>query len=114
LIGVLQAGRGRLAVGHYHGVKDHWESQGEAQVMTLEELDLRIQQPTLVGGELTAEARQVLSRRRKVIHLVSPAHSLRRPAVLAELAWHRFQANQTDEVISLAPIYLHVAGSIPD
>jgi tRNA threonylcarbamoyladenosine biosynthesis protein TsaB len=114
LTAVLQAGRARLAVGMYRANKGHWEAQGELQTMTLEALDASIQEATLVCGELNEEARQVLSHRRKLVQLASPAQSVRRPAVLAELAWQRWRAGHADEVISLAPIYLHVAGAIPD
>jgi hypothetical protein len=38
---------------------------------------------------------------------------LRRPGVLAELAWKRWQAGQTDDPAMLAPIYLHIGHPIP-
>jgi len=38
----------------------------------------------------------------------------RRPGFLAELGWKRWQAGKVDDVVSLAPIYLHVAEEIPD
>lgn len=113
LAAVLAAGRGRLAVGWYQAGKHGWESSGSVQVTTAEELAESIQEPTLVCGELTAAERQLLARRRKIILLASPALSLRRPSYLAELAWKRFKAGKTDEVISLAPIYLHTAEAIP-
>ena len=81
--------------------------------MTADELAAGIHKPTLVSGELNADERQVLSRKRKNILLASPAQSLRRPAYLAEMAWQRLQAGQVDEVISLAPIYLRTLEAIP-
>jgi tRNA threonylcarbamoyladenosine biosynthesis protein TsaB len=113
LAALLQAGRGRLAVGWYAAGEGAWQSQGEAKVYSLEELSRQIQKPTLVCGELTAVERQVLGRKRKNVILASPAQSLRRPSYLAELAWQRWQDGQVAEVISLAPIYLHVAEAIP-
>lgn len=110
---ILQAGRGRLAVGWYQPSRNGWKSEGEAQIARVEELAQQIRKPTLVCGELNAEERQILARKRKNVVLVSPAHSLRRPAVLAELAWKRWQAGKIDEVVGLAPIYLHVAEPIP-
>ena len=110
---ILQAGRGRLAVGWYAAVNGAWASQGEAKVYTLEDLSRQIQKPTLVCGELTATERQVLGRKRKNVILASPAQSLRRPSYLAEMAWQRWQEGQVAEVISLAPIYLHVGEAIP-
>lgn len=110
---VLQAGRGRLAVQWYGTVDGKWMPQGKAQIHTPHGLLQQIDQPTLVAGELDAAERQVLSRRWKNVLLVSPAQSVRRPACLAEMAWQRLQDGKVDDPISLAPIYLHVAGEIP-
>jgi hypothetical protein len=38
----------------------------------------------------------------------------KRQGFLAELGWKRWQAGKVDDVVSLAPIYLHVAEEIPD
>ncbi|MEA4907066.1 MAG: tRNA (adenosine(37)-N6)-threonylcarbamoyltransferase complex dimerization subunit type 1 TsaB [Anaerolineaceae bacterium] len=114
LAAVLQAGRIRLAVGWYDVEGGHWKPQGEAKVTTLDELSSSIHSPTLVAGELGELERQVLGRKRKNVVLASPAQSLRRPSFLAELAWERWQAGKVDEVVSLAPIYLHVADPIPE
>jgi hypothetical protein len=47
------------------------------------------------------------------VHLASPAQSVRRPAILAQLAWKRWQQGKVDDEASLAPIYLHVAEPVP-
>lgn len=112
LVAVLQAGRGRLAVGRYQPKGNHWESQGEMQVMSAEELAQSIESPTLVCGELTAAERVTLARRRRLVILASPAASLRRPSYLAELAWKRWRSNKVDDPIALAPIYLSTAEGI--
>jgi tRNA threonylcarbamoyladenosine biosynthesis protein TsaB len=113
LAAVLQAGRGRLAVGWYKAGENGWQAEGSPQVTTADELADSINSPTIVCGELTADERQRLARKRVNIRLVSPVASLRRPSVLAELAWDRWQAQAVDEAASLAPIYLHVADPIP-
>jgi len=110
LAAVLQAGRGRIAVRWYHASENGWTAEGPNEATTADKLAEAIHHPTLVVGELSAEERQRLSRKRKNILLASPAQSVRRPALLAELAWNRWQAGQTDEAASLAPIYLHVEG----
>ena len=81
--------------------------------MTAEELENEIHKPTIICGELTAHDRQILARKFKNVTLASPAQCLRRPGVLAELAWQKLQAGITDTAASLAPIYLHVAGGLP-
>lgn len=113
LAAVLQAGRGRLALGWYKAVNDAWLSNSEPQVTNADELAENIDKPTIVCGELTADERQRLARKRVNVMLASPAACVRRPAVLAELAWERWQAGAQDDAASLAPIYLHVADPIP-
>jgi len=114
LAAILQAGRGRLAVVWYHARGKSWLAQGEAQITNVDDLAESITKPTLVCGELNAEERQTLARKRKMVLLSTPSQSLRRPGVLAELAWRRWQAGRVDEVVALAPIYLHVADPIPE
>ena len=113
LAAVLQAGRGRLAVGWYKSTGSEWQTLGPAMTMTAGELEMKIHKPVLVCGELTAEDRQCLARKFKNVMLASPAQCVRRPGVLAEIAWNRWQAGQMDTAASLAPIYLHVAGGLP-
>ncbi len=110
---VLQAGRGRLAVGWYHAGENSWEAEGPAKVMTADELADQIHKRVLICGELTADDRQRLARKFKNVKLASPAQSVRRPAILAELAWQKWTNGQAGPAEALAPIYLHVAGGIP-
>ncbi|HET9589550.1 MAG TPA: tRNA (adenosine(37)-N6)-threonylcarbamoyltransferase complex dimerization subunit type 1 TsaB [Anaerolineales bacterium] len=112
LVAVIQAGRGRLAAGWYKSSKNDWQARGPARVVKVEALLDEIETPCIICGELTREERQRLAEKAGM-HLASPAQSVRRPAVLAELAWARWQAGKTDDEASLAPIYLHVAESIP-
>ncbi len=126
LAAILAAGRGRLAVGWYRAVEPAgspdgesrsvfaWKPTGETAVLTVEELSRRIQQPTLVCGELSAEERRILGRKRKSVLLATPAQSLRRPSFLAELAWQRWQAGQVDNPATLSPQYLHYDQPIPE
>ncbi len=113
LAAVLQAGRKRLAIGMYSAGKNGWVSQGDAKVTTLEQFAESLENPTLIVGELTAAERQVLNRKKKIAILGTPAQCVRRPSYLAEMGWKRWQAGKVDEVISLAPIYLHIAEAIP-
>lgn len=108
----LQAGRGRLAVGWYKSSKNGWQVTDPPRVTTVDSLLEQVKRPVVVCGELTAPERQKLSAKPE-IHLASPAQSVRRPAILAELAWRRWQAGDIDDEATLAPIYLHVAEPIP-
>jgi tRNA threonylcarbamoyladenosine biosynthesis protein TsaB len=113
LAAVLQAGRGRLAVGWYAVESGRWKSQGSLEVLDAAGLAEKIQSPTLVCGELNDEERRLLARKRKQVVLASPARSMRRPSFLAELAWQRYRIGQSDDPAALAPIYLHIGDPIP-
>lgn len=107
LAAVLRAGRGKLAVGWYQPARKEWKATGKLEVMTCEMLAERIDTPSLVCGELSEEERRLLSRKRRMVTLATPARSLRRPSFLAEIAWKRWMAGQRDDPAVLAPIYLH-------
>jgi len=107
----IQAGRGRFALGWYKVSRKQWQSLGDARVVTLEALLAEVQSPCVVCGEFPAEARQQIVNHREA-QLVSPTGSVRRPAVLAELAWARWQRGDVDDEASLAPIYIHVSEPI--
>jgi len=107
----VQAGRGRFALGWYRSIGSQWQSQGEPRIVTLEALLAVVKSPSVICGEFTAAERQAI-RENENLQLSSPAESIRRPAVLAELAWARFQTGDVDDAASLAPIYLHTAAAI--
>jgi tRNA threonylcarbamoyladenosine biosynthesis protein TsaB len=109
---VLRAGRGRLAVGRYQMDHQIWKASGKLEIFTPQDLVEQIHTPTLVCGELTEAERDLLAREPNVI-LATPAHSVRQPAFLAELAWQRWQDGKVDDPATLAPIYLHQNDPIP-
>ena len=111
LICAIAAGRGRFASGVYKSSRKGWQAQGPARVVSLEALKDEVKSPSILCGEFSAEEIQKI--KNENIHLASPAQSVRRPAVLAELAWARWQSGETDDEASLAPIYLHTEGSPP-
>ncbi len=113
LAAVVQAGRGRLAVGWYQAGEHSWQADGPAFVTTADELADTIHKRVIICGELTADDRQRLARKFKNVTLASPAQSVRRPAILAELAWEKLRTGDVGSAASLAPIYLHVAGGVP-
>jgi tRNA threonylcarbamoyladenosine biosynthesis protein TsaB len=108
---VIQAGRKRIAVGWYKYLKNGWQAEGGVRGATIEELADEIESPTYVAGELSSDDRSRLARKRVNILLASPVHCIRRPSILADLAWARWQKNEVDDAASLAPIYLHVEGT---
>jgi tRNA threonylcarbamoyladenosine biosynthesis protein TsaB len=112
LAAVLEAGRRRLAIGWYRAQEGEWHPEGELQNLTIEEFAETITGPTLVCGELSGEARERLSHTKGI--MPSPVQCVRRPAILAELAWKRWKAGDTDDPATLKPIYLHHGEPIPE
>ncbi|MEX1071000.1 MAG: tRNA (adenosine(37)-N6)-threonylcarbamoyltransferase complex dimerization subunit type 1 TsaB [Anaerolineales bacterium] len=106
---VLQAGRARLAVGWYKVKKEIWSADGQPRLIAVEELADLIKKPTWICGELNEEERRVLGRKHKNAQMAPPAWNVRRPALLAELAWTRLEAGKADEARGLAPTYLQAA-----
>jgi tRNA threonylcarbamoyladenosine biosynthesis protein TsaB len=107
---LVDAGRKRYATALYSWVDGQLVRQSELTGLALAELPDLVRAPTLLCGDLDDSAR--LSLRAMLgtdARLASPAASLRRPAVLAQLAWERFLAGEAGDPAALEPIYL--AGS---
>jgi len=111
LAALLEAGRNRLAIGWYCARDGAWQPEGDLQNLTIEEFVLTISDPILVCGEMNREIRERLSQTKSII--ASPVRCVRRPAVLAELAWKRMQSEDFDNPTTLKPIYLHHGEPIP-
>ena len=110
---VLQAGRRRLAVGWYTAMDGRWQLKPPIEIMEAAQLTHLINEPTLVCGELDEDQQRILARKYKNVILASPAHSIRRPSLLAELAWKRWLAGQVDDPATLSPTYLNIGQPIP-
>ncbi|MGA2491006.1 MAG: tRNA (adenosine(37)-N6)-threonylcarbamoyltransferase complex dimerization subunit type 1 TsaB [Anaerolineales bacterium] len=113
LAAVVQAGRGRLALGWYTAGETGWQVDSPVTLTTADEMAEEIHKPVIVCGEMSTDERHRLARKFKNVTLASPAQCVRRPGILAELAWQKWQAGKIDPAASLAPIYLHAAGGLP-
>lgn len=111
LAAMVRAGRSRVALGWYTQVDGKWQTNGELRGATVDEFAEEIDSPTCIAGELTVEERARLARKRANVLLAPPLLCVRRPSILADLAWNRWKDNQVSDTASLAPIYLHVAGT---
>jgi tRNA threonylcarbamoyladenosine biosynthesis protein TsaB len=111
LAALLEAGRARLAVGWYRAQDGEWQPEGALQNLTIDEFVDTITGPVLVCGELSGGVRERLGQTKSIIP--SPVRCVRRPAVLAELAWKRWQVGDVDDPATLKPIYLHHGEPIP-
>ena len=98
----------------YQYKQGSWQAVTDITVNDIRAMAATIKSPTYVVGDMDAEERQILGRKWKTARLAPPSLCLRRPSVLAELAWAKIQAGQADDAASLAPIYVHTLSNVPD
>ncbi|MCC6173754.1 MAG: tRNA (adenosine(37)-N6)-threonylcarbamoyltransferase complex dimerization subunit type 1 TsaB [Chloroflexi bacterium] len=102
---VLEAGRGRVATAAFSWDGSAYRQEGAIAGVTLDELISLIDAPCAVVGDVPAGARERL-RAMDGVWVAPPALCVRRPAVLAEHAWHRLQRGDLATSAEAEPIYL--------
>jgi len=108
LYAVLQAGRGRIAVGRYRWRRGAWRATGDPFLSTWEKLIEQVEEKAFFSGELDAAGVALLRERLGGGAVIAPpASRLRRAGYLAELAWQRLERGEQDDPTTLVPIYLH-------
>lgn len=110
LVAVLQAGRGRVCAQRYRWARDVWVVDGDASITTWLALVESVEQETIFAGEIDEAGYGLLNETGRPARCVPGAFSLRRAGFLAELAWARFAAGDTDDPATVTPIYLNQPG----
>lgn len=105
LLAVLQAGRNRIAGMWYKWGPKGWQSSGKAENLTWVDVRERLEERTYICGDLDPEGREILAEQPHAV-LAQPAECVRRPSILAELAWERIRAGMTFDPTTLMLIYL--------
>lgn len=106
VVPVVAAGRGRLVWAAYDDRAGAWCEVTAPKNGTVEELAAAVlDRAVIVAGELTADQAANLSASEQV-EVVPAALQARRPAALAALAWPRLARGETDDPVTLAPIYV--------
>ena len=108
---VLEAGRGRVASARFRPSATGLAQLDEIRGLSVDELVELVREesrdaPCAVVGDLTAEARERLAASSPAILVAPPSVCVRRPAILAELAWTRFTAGAPPDPSEGEPIYL--------
>ncbi len=101
LYALFAAGRKRAGYARYRCEDGLWRAETEVTVAAWDELIAQIAEPTLFIGEI--EAADLSSHPH--ITVPAPAYHLRRAGFLADLAWARLRAGQTDDPTTLQPLY---------
>jgi len=109
MLAILHAGRGRIAGVWYKWKASGWQATTEPDVMTWLELRDRLESPTYVCGELDEDGREALANHARA-KLAPPALCVRRPGVLAEIAWHKIRSGWDVHPAQVVPVYLRTSG----
>lgn len=106
LVVVAEAGRNRLWSGRYRwNDRRGWVGEGEPHLTDWDALLAAVDAPTVFAGEIAPEAAKLV-RRTANARLASPAISVRRAAVLAEIGYQRWKSRAVTEAGELIPHYL--------
>jgi tRNA threonylcarbamoyladenosine biosynthesis protein TsaB len=114
LICLLRAGRGRFAAMRFIKEDTKWVSNSDLFVTTAKDLEKTITSRTLVCGEMNTDEKKILSRRWRNVQIVAPPLNIRRPSILAAIAYERFLNEDFDDSASTAPIYLRTVKNIDE
>ena len=108
---ILEAGRGRMATAVFEPDGDAFQQVGSVMGVDLDSLVRLMErrqhtERSAIIGDLDQEARRRLAGLEQQVWVASPALSVRRPAILAELAWQRRERGQMPGPDDGEPIYL--------
>lgn len=105
MVAVLQAGRGRIAAVWYKWGRTGWKANKGAQNLSWDELRAGLEEATYICGEISDSERESLRREPDAV-VAPPSLCVRRPSILAELAWQKAKRGKPENPAKLAPIYL--------
>lgn len=105
LLALVEAGRGRAAGRTYQWRAGRWQPSGEVEVKSWSDWWESLDQPTWVCGEIEADAR-ARAKAKRWVTLAKPSQCVRRPAILAELAWELLSGASPGDAAALTPLYI--------
>ena len=114
MIAMIELGRGRFAWMRYTYKNRAWQAENGLQLDDAKAIAQTIKSPIYVVGDLNTETRQILGRKWKTTQPAPASLCVRRPAVLAELAWQKIKAGEADDPAVLSPIYVHTLSNVPN
>ncbi|MDI3339570.1 MAG: tRNA (adenosine(37)-N6)-threonylcarbamoyltransferase complex dimerization subunit type 1 TsaB [Sphaerobacter sp.] len=103
---VVPAGRGRVVYAEYRYRGGRWVRLSDLRNERAERLTAELTERTVIAGEFPAELAATLGEHPLAI-VPPPALRLRRPSYLAEVAYRRWLAGETDQLETLEPVYVH-------
>jgi tRNA threonylcarbamoyladenosine biosynthesis protein TsaB len=105
ILALIEAGRGKVAGLWYKWGRRGWSPAGEAIHLAWEELPGIVEEKSYFIGDLNHALRKELDTY-ELIEVALPSICVRRPSVLAEIAFKRMRTGKLPASQSLVPVYL--------
>ena len=105
ILALIEAGRGKVAGLWYKWGRRAWSSSGEAIHLTWEELPGIVEEKSYFIGDIDPVLHKELDTY-ELIEVALPSICVRRPSVLAEIAFKRIRTGKLPATRSLVPVYL--------
>jgi tRNA threonylcarbamoyladenosine biosynthesis protein TsaB len=105
MLALIEAGRKRVVGMWYKWGRNGWKALGEAGNYSWDEVIAQLEKKSYICGEISAEARKKLVGLSNA-RLASPADCVRRPGILAELAWERIRKGKLTDTAEIRPVYI--------
>jgi tRNA threonylcarbamoyladenosine biosynthesis protein TsaB len=102
----VPAGRSRAVLADFRRRNGRWERLSDLRNERLDHLADGLVQRTILAGELSRELEDSFTAN-PLAAVPPPALRVRRPSYVAEIAYQRWQAGETDPPETLEPIYVH-------
>ena len=83
-----------------------WHCEEKPVIETWESLLEQLERPSLIAGEVSQKAIDLVKGLDRDIQIVPAAASVRRAGYLAELGWQKFKKKQFADSSTIAPLYL--------
>ena len=105
LYAIFAAGRKRAGFARYRWSDGGWHAETEVSVETWGDFFAQIAEPALLVGEIEMAELPASAHASTALTFPAPALHLRRAGFLADMAWARLRAGQTDDPATLQPLY---------
>ncbi len=106
LYAFFTAGRRRVGYARFRWDISAWRAESEVALATWPEFAEKIEEPSLVVGEVSREGVKALDAIHELVELPPPAWRLRRAGFLADLAWERLRQGVSGDPVHVNPVYV--------
>lgn len=102
----VRAGRGRAVYADFRHRNGRWTRTSDLRNSPLDEISEQLSERTIIVGDMPRPLAEKLAQEAHAV-ILEPALRMRRPSHLAEIGYHRWEANDCDSLEALEPVYVH-------